>query len=112
MPDFTDMERAGGNVMWKTAIVMALIVSRLAEAASAVEELALEPCKDTGMSSRVTHVVCYANGGREGLSGGIQDGVVSLESDSQARPPRRDTRQVTALQHPCTAPSPGSAQCT
>ena len=97
--------------MWKTAIVMALIVSRLADAASAVEELALDPRKDTGMWSRKSHVGSYTNGGRDGLSGGLQGGVASLQSNGQVRPPRRDTRHVTAVQDPSNTASPAPAHC-
>jgi hypothetical protein len=97
--------------MWKTAIVMALIVSRLADTASAVEELALDACTDVVVSSRGAHVGQPADGQRDGLPAGLHDGIASVASDGQTWPPRGDARPATALQHPATVLSSASAYC-
>ena len=92
--------------MWKTAIVMTLVISRLADAASAVEELALDTCTGVVVSSRGTHVGLW-----DDLPIGLHDGIATVASDGQTWPPRGDTRPATAPQHPAAVLSSASAYC-
>ncbi|MGB5255150.1 MAG: hypothetical protein WBN68_20770 [Sedimenticolaceae bacterium] len=97
--------------MWKSAIVMALIVSRLADAASAVDELALDPRTDTGVSSRGAHVGLLADVRPDGTPTWLQHGTASVASDRQTRSPRGDAMRLSALQHVDTPLSSASARC-
>ena len=48
--------------MWRSAIITTVIVSRLAEAGSAVDELALHPFTDAWASTRLVHAGETADG--------------------------------------------------
>lgn len=99
--------------MGKSAIVMAWIVSRLAEAAPAVEVPGLDPRTDTGVSSRGAPKGRLADGQTDGTLAWFQHGIaIAVASDGQVRSPRGGAMRGPALQHADALQSSASTDCT